>query len=126
MPAAGCFCRGDREAVQPECECGVSTATHSSIAERRAAFDATIIETRNHRLARAIGSTPSPIHQIAVNAFSAPIRNAEGQMVMALSVTSNADRLTPDWGGAVPRQLNLAAAEISAQISFAQPSSEAA
>ncbi len=97
----------------------VSTATLGSIAGRRAEFDASMVETRSHGLARAIGSTPSAIHQIAVNAFSAPIKDAEGQMVMALSVTSDAARLGSDWDAAVPRALALAAAEISAQISCA-------
>lgn len=99
----------------------VSTAAHDSAADRRADFDASMLETRSRGIARVIGSTPSPLHQVAVNAFSAPIRNAEGQMIMALSVTSNAERLTSDWDGEVPRGLVLAASEISEQIARAQP-----
>ena len=73
-------------------------------------------DLRAHGLVRAEGR-PIP----GVNAFSAPIRNAEGQMIMALSVTSNAERLTSDWDGEVPRGLVLAASEISEQIARAQP-----
>ncbi|KPU95869.1 flavin reductase [Variovorax paradoxus] len=87
-----------------------------SAAERRARFDATLTEARARGLARAIGDAPSPIHQVAVNAFSAPILDAEGHMVMALSLTSDARRLSSDWDAEVPRGLLSAAREISRQI----------
>ncbi|MES1264881.1 MAG: IclR family transcriptional regulator C-terminal domain-containing protein, partial [Variovorax sp.] len=91
--------------------------TSESAAERRARFDATLTEVREQGLARAIGAAPSPIHQVAVNAFSAPIFDAEGQMAMALSLTSSAERLSADWSGAVPQGLLRAAREISERIS---------
>lgn len=87
--------------------------TRESAAERRARFDATLAEVREHGMARAVGDAPSPIHQVAVNAFSAPIFDADGHMVMALSLTSSAQRLAADWSGEVPQGLLRAAREVS-------------
>jgi flavin reductase (DIM6/NTAB) family NADH-FMN oxidoreductase RutF/DNA-binding IclR family transcriptional regulator len=89
----------------------------ASAAECRARFEAALVEARTAGLARAVGVTPSPIHQVAVNAFSAPIKDVEGQMVMALSVTSSSQRLSSDWDGHVPQELRKAAHEISQMIS---------
>lgn len=90
--------------------------TSGNAADRRSCFDGTLAEVREHGMARAIGAAPSPIHQVAVNAFSAPIVDADGNMVMALSLTSSAERLSADWGGEVPKALRLAALEISKRI----------
>lgn len=92
---------------------------NESAADRRARFDANLAEVREHGMARAIGAAPSPIHQVAVNAFSAPIFDADGQMVMALSLTSSAERLSADWRGEVPQALQQAAREISERIGHA-------
>jgi flavin reductase (DIM6/NTAB) family NADH-FMN oxidoreductase RutF/DNA-binding IclR family transcriptional regulator len=92
----------------------------------RADFDAEMLETRTRGVARAVGSSPSHLHQIAVNAFSVPIRNPEGHMILALSVTSNAQRMSPDFDGEVPRALAAGANEISARIASTLPSARAA
>ena len=95
---------------------GAWDTSHETPAQRRAHFDATLEEVRARGLARAVGSSPSPLHQVAVNAFSAPIRDPQGNMVMALSLTASAERLAPDWEGEVPRQLAEAAAQISSLL----------
>ncbi|MGC3986808.1 MAG: IclR family transcriptional regulator C-terminal domain-containing protein [Pseudorhodoferax sp.] len=87
-----------------------------SAADCHSRFEATIAEVRERGLACAAGAAPSPIHQVAVNAFSAPITDADGQMIMALSLTSSAQRLPASWDGPVPRGLLVAAREISARI----------
>ncbi|WP_076997693.1 flavin reductase [Variovorax sp. KK3] len=92
------------------------TEGSETAAGRRSRFDETLADVRRHGLARAIGAAPSPIHQVAVNAFSAPITDAQGHMVMALSLTSCADRLDPRWDGDVPQALLAAARDISGQI----------
>ncbi len=92
---------------------------NEDLAAGRRRFDDEVAEIRQRGIARVIGSTPSPLHQVAVNAFSAPILDAEGSMIMALSLTSSATRLTPDWEGDVPRALAEAAREISGRLGYA-------
>lgn len=94
----------------------VSTAARQGIDERRSGFDAIMNLVRGRGIAHAVGTSPSPIHQIAVNAFSAPVMDAEGQMIMALSVTSCAGRLGTVWDGEVPRGLAAAASGISRKL----------
>ena len=86
---------------------------------RRLRFDADMAEVRARGLARAVGTAPSPLHQVAVNAFSAPVFDASGQMVMALSLTTHAARMPADWDGPAPRALAEAARELSGQLGAA-------
>ena len=94
----------------------VNPVGDEDMAARRARFEAEMSECREKGIARVVWSTPSPVHQVAVNAFSAPIFDAEGNMIMALSLTSPAARLSPDWDGEVPRALAEAAGEISGRL----------
>ncbi|MEJ7687374.1 MAG: flavin reductase [Variovorax sp.] len=89
------------------------------LAEGRLRFAEKIARIQARGIARAVGSTPSPLHQVPVNAFSVPIRDAGGDMIMALSLTSSASRLRPDWDGDVPRGLAEAALEISTGLGYA-------
>lgn len=84
-------------------------------------FERRVAEARQHGLARAIGRAPSERHQVTVNAFSAPVFDAHGHMVMALSTTCQADRLQSDWDGEVPRALLSAARRLSARMGHAAP-----
>jgi DNA-binding IclR family transcriptional regulator len=79
-------------------------------------FERRVAEARQHGLARAIGKAPSQRHQVTVNAFSAPVFDAQGRMVMALSTTCQADRLRSDWYGEVPCALLGAARRLSARM----------
>ncbi len=88
------------------------------LALRRNRFGAEITEVRERGIARAIGAGASDLHQVAVNAFSVPIFDADGQMVMALSRTSSAARLSPDWDGEVPRALMQAGRELSSKLGY--------
>lgn len=95
---------------------GAWTQETESLADRRADFEAILAEVRARGIARAVGSSPSPIHHVAVNAFSVPIVDAEGRMIMALSLTADSNRLPAEWDGDVPRALLHAGHEISVQI----------
>jgi DNA-binding IclR family transcriptional regulator len=53
---------------------------------------------------------------VAVNAFSVPIMDAQGHLLMTLSLTTQADRMSPDWDGPVPRALVQAARELSDRL----------
>lgn len=92
---------------------------HEDLATRRVRFETKVAAIRDRGIARAIGTTPSPLHLVPVNAFSVPIRDVEGHMIMALSVTSSATRLASDWDGEVPRGLERAARDLSAQLGYA-------
>ncbi|MGE4241789.1 flavin reductase [Ramlibacter sp.] len=91
-------------------------ATGESLPARRERFAQEIAEVRERGIARAIGAGPSDLHRVAVNAFSVPVFDAEGQMAMALSLTSGAARLPPDWEGEVPRRLAEAGRELSTRL----------
>lgn len=67
---------------------------------QRAEFDAEIETSRQHGVSRRIQSeTSQRLHKIATAAFGAPIRDAQGQMLMALTMISHVDRLEHDWNG---------------------------
>ncbi|MGE0435138.1 flavin reductase [Ramlibacter sp.] len=93
--------------------------SHSSLESeslQRAVFEGEVEQARGRGIARSANTEPSPIHGVAVNAFSAPLRDGEGRMVMALSVASQATRLAPDIDGEVPALLKRAAEDISARL----------
>ena len=83
---------------------------------RRVRFEEDIKLAKEKGIARFIGVGPSPLHQIVVNAFSVPIYNVAGKMIMALSLAGPIDRLPPDWAGDVPLILAAAANEITGKI----------
>jgi flavin reductase (DIM6/NTAB) family NADH-FMN oxidoreductase RutF/DNA-binding IclR family transcriptional regulator len=77
-----------------------------------------LAEARLRGLARTIGAIPSERHQATVNALSAPIFNAKGDMVLALTVMNRADLLDPDWNGPVATALRAAARQLSWRLGF--------
>ena len=79
-------------------------------------FAARQAETRHRGIARAVGGAPSQLHQVTVNAFSAPVFDSRGAMVAALSTTCRADLLDPNWDGPVPTALRQAAASLSRRL----------
>jgi len=87
-------------------------APGESIAEQRERFDDEMDEFRARGLTRTVDAN-SYLHQRATNAFCAPIRDAGGKVVAAIAITSDADRLPPDWDGPAPSALARAARELS-------------
>jgi DNA-binding IclR family transcriptional regulator len=79
-------------------------------------FASRVAEARAHGLARSVGQAPSERHRVTVNAFSAPVFDAAGQMVLALSTTCEAGRLPADWQGEVPVALRNAAQRLSQRL----------
>lgn len=93
--------------------------SHSSVeseAVQRATFEAEVEQARLSGIARSADPGPSPIQGIAVTAFSVPIRDVQGRMMMALTVISQAARLGPDRDSEVPARLAQAAAAIATQL----------
>lgn len=94
----------------------LSRFSAESEAAQRADFEHEVAEARRRGVARSVGAQPSPVHGVAVNAYSAPIRDAGARMVMALTVVSRAERLSPDADGEIPVRLREAADEVSRQL----------
>ena len=94
----------------------LSRSSEDSEAVQRATFDTEVEQARKSGIARSANAAPSPVHGVAVNAFSVPIRDAQGNMVMALTVAARAERLSPDPRGGVPAQLAQAAAQIEKRL----------
>jgi flavin reductase (DIM6/NTAB) family NADH-FMN oxidoreductase RutF len=93
--------------------------SHSSVeseAVQRAAFESEVEQARQTGVARSADPGPSPLQGVAVTAFSVPIRDAQGSMAMALTVISQADRLSPEREAPVPIRLAQAAADIAKQL----------
>lgn len=88
-------------------------------AEQRQRFEDEMTQTRLHGIARTTDPQPAHLlHRIDTNAFSAPIFDAGGNVVMALSVISSADRLDPAWDGPVPLAIKAAAADLSCRLGW--------
>lgn len=79
-------------------------------------FLARVNDARAHGVARSLGRAPSERHQVTVNAFSAPVFDADGRMVLALSTTCDASRLPGNWDGPVPEALRQAADRLSQRL----------
>ena len=94
----------------------LSRSSQTSEADQRATFDREVEQARKRGIARCANAEPSPVHRIAVNAFSVPIRDPEQRMVMALTVVSQATRLSPEPDGDVPARLAQAAAAIEDRL----------
>jgi flavin reductase (DIM6/NTAB) family NADH-FMN oxidoreductase RutF/DNA-binding IclR family transcriptional regulator len=84
--------------------------------ERRIHFERDVAEARQRGMSRVLTPSASQIDQVPIIAFSAPIFDAGGTMIMALSLTTPSERLTPDWDGPVPEALARAAADLSRRL----------
>lgn len=97
---------------------GVQSAVDAALAQDHTGFAARIARAREQGLAAVVGAAPSPRHRVVVNAFSVPVFDAGGQMVLALSTTCEAERLPADPDGDVPRALLAAARQLSQRLGF--------
>lgn len=78
---------------------------------------ARLSETRLHGLALT-SSMPSQRHLATVNAMSAPIYNARGNMVLALTVINRAELLDPSLDGSAATALRAATDYLSRRLGF--------
>jgi DNA-binding IclR family transcriptional regulator len=116
--AFAAFMGGDTVAAAVDRELGARVAAAHPDDGR---FAERLAQARLHGIARAVGAAPSQRHQVLVNAFSAPVYDAAGQMVLAISTTCEADRLDADWHGPVPCALRAAARALSARLGWCEP-----
>ncbi len=90
--------------------------TGLQLIQQREALEQQVADVRAQGFARMIGQSPSRLHKVPVHVFSAPISDADGHMIMALTLAAPADRLDSSWTGSVPQALLAAAQRISAII----------
>jgi DNA-binding IclR family transcriptional regulator len=79
--------------------------------QQRSTFDDMIAAARDSGLARAVD-----IRTSSLNAFSAPVYDANGDMIFALSVAVEASVLASDPGGGIPQTLLRAAKELTSKL----------
>jgi flavin reductase (DIM6/NTAB) family NADH-FMN oxidoreductase RutF/DNA-binding IclR family transcriptional regulator len=84
--------------------------------EQRRCFDGVILEARASGFARAVDIQPSSLIRVVANAFSAPVYDADGNMICALSVAAEVALLPSDPQGPAPQGLLHAAKELTAKF----------
>lgn len=88
-------------------------------AKQRTDFEAELEATRARGL--AIAASPmqtTRVHKVPTNAFAAPIRDASGAMIMAMSMVANVERLSSDPQAGGPQTLKAACAELSRKMGY--------
>lgn len=76
-------------------------------------FEADLLENRRHGMARTLGD-PIP----GINAFSAPVFDALGNLVLAITVMGPAASFDSKWDGAIASALRAACEGVSRQLGF--------
>jgi DNA-binding IclR family transcriptional regulator len=90
-------------------------ALHDDKGHSKADFEADLEENRRHQMARTIGQ-PIP----GINAFSAPVFDALGHIVLAVTVMGPASAFDSRWDGTVAKELRSCCDEISRQLGFSK------
>jgi flavin reductase (DIM6/NTAB) family NADH-FMN oxidoreductase RutF/DNA-binding IclR family transcriptional regulator len=76
-------------------------------------------QMRVHGLARVVGSAHyTGRYGTRINAAAAPVLDAEGRMVLAITIVGAADHTEVDWNGVRCQRLKSAAAHLSHQLGF--------
>lgn len=75
-----------------------------------------IAETRQHGLSRTLGQ-PIP----GIDAFSAPVFDSGGHLVLGITAMGPDATFDHDWDGTVARPLKACAAEVSRRLGFVEP-----
>jgi DNA-binding IclR family transcriptional regulator len=77
------------------------------------AVEQMLTEVRRHRLSRSLGH-PTP----GVNAFSAPVFDYSGNLVMAVTLMGSSGIFDPDWDGASASAVEDCANNISSRLGY--------
>ncbi|MCF8199165.1 MAG: IclR family transcriptional regulator [Sulfuritalea sp.] len=83
----------------------------------RAQLDTLIADFRQHGMSRAVGSVIP-----GINAFSAPVFNHDGKMVLAITGLGPAGLFPPNWNGPMAKAIRAAAQTVSRQLGWRTPS----
>ena len=82
--------------------------------EQRRVFDSAVASARASGLARAVDLEPSSLFGAVATAFSAPVYDAQGHMICALSMAADNSLLPPDPDGPAPKALLAVANSLTA------------
>ncbi|AMN41385.1 IclR family transcriptional regulator [Rhodoplanes sp. Z2-YC6860] len=88
----------------------------AAIASMRQTFMRRLIDVRRRRLARGAGE-----RHPGLNAFSAPIFDQQGRVVLAITMFGFAATFSSAWDGSISRALQASAAELTRRIGGAPP-----
>lgn len=81
--------------------------------------DKLLAQTRSHGLARVLASAHyTQRYGTPINAAAAPVFDAEGRMVLALTLVGSASDTDVDWGGPLCQRLRSAAIALSHRLGF--------
>ena len=81
--------------------------------------DALLAEARAHGMARVTGSSNfTRRYGTRINAVAAPVFDAEGRMVLSLTVVGAADTTDVDWDSPLCHRLRAAAAQLSQRLAL--------
>jgi DNA-binding IclR family transcriptional regulator len=89
-------------------------ALHEDNKRTQSSFEADLAENRKRGMARTIGD-PIP----GINAFSAPVFDALGNIVLAITVMGPAGAFDTRWDGRIAKALRECCAEISRELGYA-------
>jgi len=85
----------------------------------RAQADALLAQMRRHGLGRVLASANyTDRYGARINAVAAPVFDAEGRMVLALTLVGPAEATDVDWGGPLCQRLRTAAIQLSRRLGF--------
>jgi flavin reductase (DIM6/NTAB) family NADH-FMN oxidoreductase RutF/DNA-binding IclR family transcriptional regulator len=85
----------------------------------RAEADELLSQMRRQGLARVVASTDfTHRYSARINAAAAPVFDAEGRMVLALTLVGAAEATDVDWGGPLCQRLRSAAAQLSQRLGY--------
>jgi len=81
--------------------------------------DKLLAQTRGHGLARVVASAHyTHRYGTPINAAAAPVFDAEGRMVLALTVVGAAEATDVDWGGPLCQRLRSVAIQLSQRLGY--------
>ena len=83
---------------------------------QRQRFEAEIAATKSSGVGHVADVAPSQLHHVTLSAFSAPVFDPDGRLIMALSLASRASAIDDDRDGSIARSLAEAARALSARI----------
>ncbi len=75
-------------------------------------------EVRLHGMSRVIGNVVPDINERAINAFSAPVFNQSGELILAFTMMGHADVLDGDWNSPFAVELRQTALQFSRRLGY--------
>ena len=100
-----------RERIEVALNGPLNEAAHYSATRIAKELKAAAAEVQAQGMTRTVGR-PLP----GINAYSVPVFDADNEVVAVLTLIGHEEELTPEWDGAIPQALRLAAREAGARL----------